>query len=409
MIPVGDFNINVNRPVLWACIIAPALGVPIGPFSFGVPVIVFLVVAAWIVFKNGIKFPPKAILACIAGFAAYSYVQYAYSPCQNLLAKSLISFGLMTVLLLAMHLVASSSRLGGNLRDMRWIIALVCVSIVIDAVWLKVAYPHIGFRPGGVFREPSHLGLAVSPLLAALAFSSNRVDRLYVLLATALICYVSGSATLFFMIALCLGVSLLAYMRNAKIHQLIFCLLSVLVLVAIGIYVTPYRVEFISRVSGLFHVTSRSNASSLVYIYGWEVAWKNFVGTHWLGLGFNRMGCVPIPAVDVDWFLKINDIVGVNYNDGSFTVSKLISEMGILSIPLFCCGLFWFVRMLLDFDKVKDEFKVDYLLGINVVAVMLFGGFVRGNGYFFGSFVFGLFYLILFVVRRASAFQVLSR
>ena len=148
----------------------------------------------------------------------------------------------------------------------------------------------------------------------------------------------------------------------------------------------------------------QSNISSVVYVAGWQMADENLRNTDWLGLGVNRMGCLPRPVTEAGEILEVFDLGDGNYNDGSFTMSKALSEFGALAI------LLWLVLAGL---LMKAIYRTRQTLGtrnhqlrmmlIGGMVVLVFGSLVRGTGYFSGVFLFGL--LATFMLDREDVWE----
>ena len=154
--------------------------------------------------------------------------------------------------------------------------------------------------------------------------------------------------------------------------------------------------DFIVKVNEIYPPTKNSNMSSLVYLQGWQDAYANFISSHGIGLGFNMMGCDPLPKTEARLILKeYFNADKLNSQDGSFLLSKGISEFGVFFIIFIGYSL----HTLKQTYKVSSSFtnqtvrRVYSIWGI-IIFSALFTMSVRSSSYFTGNFpllVFALF------------------
>ena len=117
---------------------------------------------------------------------------------------------------------------------------------------------------------------------------------------------------------------------------------------------------FGSRLVGvLFERSETNNISSLVYMQGWDDAITNIIRTNGIGLGFNMMGCDPLPLVGYrDTLINLDpELVGLNAQDGSFLVSKFISEFGVIGILIIILTIFSYSLILYKSQKTPGTKK----------------------------------------------------
>ena len=140
------------------------------------------------------------------------------------------------------------------------------------------------------------------------------------------------------------------------------------------------------RLLGVLSTNQQSNISSLVYVQGWNDAWINFVRTNGVGLGFNMMGCTPLPENFAREIIENAAGGGLNDTDGSFLFAKVISEFGLF-------GLIFYVLIIRLIHKSKFiifSFKANHLnnsysFKILILLNFLIFSFVRSTGYFEGG------------------------
>lgn len=126
---------------------------------------------------------------------------------------------------------------------------------------------------------------------------------------------------------------------------------------------------------------ARMNLSVLVYLNGWEIARENLVSSNYLGLGLNRMGCNGnFAGVFGD---AIEQLSGsrLNFNDGSFLVSKVVSELGVLGIAV-VAWLSSFVLYKLYRIKGRDLDDPQMAMAFCFATAATVAFFTRSAGYF---------------------------
>jgi hypothetical protein len=126
------------------------------------------------------------------------------------------------------------------------------------------------------------------------------------------------------------------------------------------------------------------NISSLVYAQGWQDALANLQRTHGLGLGFNMMGCAPLPDVPARQVLdNVFHLGELNAEDGSFLFSKIVSETGLIGLIMIGFVIFGLVKLerkVRNIASVAAESVIPIfaaLLYIFVISIIL-----RSSGYF---------------------------
>ena len=158
---------------------------------------------------------------------------------------------------------------------------------------------------------------------------------------------------------------------------------------------------FGSRLVGvLFERSETNNISSLVYMQGWDDAITNIIRTNGIGLGFNMMGCDPLPLVGYrDTLINLDpELVGLNAQDGSFLVSKFISEFGVIGILIIILTISQFYSKL-RINKVNSN-NYHYNTMVSLVYICLVIFFLRTSGYFSSPFlIFLVSFLSLFKIK----------
>jgi hypothetical protein len=370
----------------------------------GMHVFILIIAALVVRNRNPISKTRVKSITTIWGvlFILHFLLSLSTTFCLDLLVKSLSSFCLFLMLVYSVGSVSSVPYAKTLTWDLRAIVVLVIISLILDLMLGLTASGDGALRAGGIYSEPSHLALTMAPILVGLVCAKKKSDRVWGWVGFIAMTILSASATIFVMVLICIFVVILV--RSKKIFTLrnFFQLILILIFFALMAKNSPYVEELESRFNGLVEIDVSSNLSSLVYINGWETAFHNLQETNGIGLGFNRMGCIPRPVTNAGDILNLLGLNDYNFNDGSFILSKLISELGLFGI------LIWIsttgVLFHLMVKKTKGSLStlqpdVQALL-LSGIAVVTFGSVFRGINYFSGYFVFGIF-SILFVIGNA--------
>lgn len=382
---------------LVVCLMTVGAALPVGAVgsSAGVHVLGLLLLSLWLL--AGGRGPGRllwAFVGLVALLVLHSVVAAAVSPCRDLFAKSVLSLLMLCAVLFACAQVAATDsleRLGPTLVG---VAVFVTGSVVVDKAYLVVTGASALIRPSGIFLEPSHLALAIAPVLAALIAAPSARQRLLGWGCALLTFLLSGSATLFVVLAVCLAAAMVS--RRAGAARLLLRMgFGAVALVGL-IWLSPFRDAFVERVAGVVNFGAESNLSSVVYVHGWQLAEANVESTSGLGLGVNRMGCEPRPVTAAGEILEFFDLGDGNYNDGSFTFSKALSEFGVLAIAvwLYMAGRLW-AAIRRSQSSPGERFLQYRVYLISTALVAVFGSLVRGTGYFAGTFVLGLIGLMM--------------
>ena len=384
---------------LWACMVASTLKIGVGDFSVGLHVVLFTV--AWVALprRSGqAQVRVGRIIGIWASLLVGHFLLALFTtPCTDLLLKSGVSLVLILLLLGAVgHLATATPPVQSLTTDMKAVVAMVAGALILEVALGRAPGGEGIVRAGGIFPEPSHLALAISPVLVGLMLAEKFSDQLWGWGGFMLMMALSASATLFIMVTLCFVTALLAKSRtNLSVSMVARVVLLLTFMVGLVVY-TPYRDEFASRVAGLTQIDASANVSSLVYVNGWEMTLQNLQTTQGLGLGFNRMGCNPRPESDAGALLEVLGVGDLNYNDGSFIMSKLLSELGLLGLAFWAFAMLVLARIVfMKSRRPLGRLPADvHAMLVSGVTVITLGALIRATNYFSGPFVFGLFCVI---------------
>jgi len=384
------------RVFIFANVLLWGVNIPLFRFDAELHLIVTILIGFFIGIS---KFTvPKKVVIAVAIIAIIGGLSYLFGPCIDGAAKVFASLALLPVLVLSISWIASRVIFEAplvSLNDALFMFFLIVSSVVFDFL-IKIFYGGLitEIRASGFFLEPSHLALSASPLIFYLWFCGRKIMLYGVLLGLAVLFVASYSSTLLVMIFILLFLPYLGRVIKqpesvSSIYHL-FALLLILPLV-IALVVRP---DTLLRITDILFLREDSNLSSLVYAHGWQLLWSNLISTHGFGLGFNAMGCSPRPVTSISGWLAALNLEDQNATDGSFILSKIGSELGIIGIFLFTIATLYALKLLLKVLFIRSNLTLVILTGWFAVATI--GGLVRsGGGYFSGPLILGVFALFV--------------
>ena len=226
---------------------------------------------------------------------------------------------------------------------------------------------------------------------------------------TLFICLYFNSATFsvgLILIALVIGLRKFTHFQNKKkflVYVLALSVIAVLLILSgyINISILTDRISAILLTIYQADPAGITNASAIVWLNGWSQAYDTLLVTRGLGLGFNQMGCgdfVNIGRFSDHISLWTGGVV-LNWNDGSFLISKLASELGVvgLSIASYLCyqsylAISRYVNVSHDANTSEAPLlAINAIGGICVLQLL----FIRSNSYFLEPVILDLSLLLL--------------
>lgn len=252
------------------------------------------------------------------------------------------------------------------------------------AFWLMVAVAFIGLaglsppgarqfqKPLFPFTEPSHFGLAFTPLLLFQTATSRGAKRAFVLAAALAVALVLQNMTL--LVALALAAALVFPLHLAL----------PLALVAAGIASQLDLTYYLQRLDFSGEEAAMESLSSLVYLQGWQMIGESYERSHGWGLGFQQLGVL---GTDVDAGQLIYALMGdyLNLFDGAFNASKLLSEFGLIGaivLAALCIKIWKSIRALRRNARLAVPRANLAAFAHCCLAALLIELFIRGAGYF---------------------------
>ncbi len=370
------------------------IGIPIGDSLLSLNVMLMVPIGiVWLLRRlkiNKLTYIVSVIFITVIVFSVFCIA--LINPYVDKLSKALISAPLFITLLIISLEVGTRSKIEDWLMLRRASILIICIALVFVAV--EVIFPalyssqriiyHVEYKYSGLYYEPSHLAISLFPCFAILLSSG---DKKYVrkgMILFLLTLLVSRSSSLI-VLMLCFALYRLISSGNIQKgikYALFICFFIVFAcLINYELLVKPTVSRFIS-----VFLSDTHNFSSLIYLKGWQDAIANIIRTNGLGLGFNMMGSHPLPDVPIRDILLINGLLDLNNDDGSFLLSKMISEFGLF-------GVFYFIWVIFDWlrhEVLCGKLECKLLREVNTIQGVLMFSFiltsiVRSTGYFQGS------------------------
>jgi hypothetical protein len=277
-----------------------------------------------------------------------------------------------------------------------WVLLIGFASIILELLIPQLFPGTAGYRSlgkfSGMFNEPSYLAMAMAPSLILLMLSNTKKNMQIGIVSLVILYAFSRSSTL-------IGILMVQIIYKSIFFwpwPIIFKAILATMVVLIAFMMIDYEnliVPFLERLTGVFMGIDSSDVSSLVYSAGIQDSVSNFLQTYGVGTGFNTMGCDPLPSNPVRDLMmsRMEGMELLNTRDGSFLLSKIVSEFGILGVVLFgiFCVRFRRFEALISRMTTPEKIiagKVLSSLLLSFIAIAI----VRSTGYFNGSVFLGI-------------------
>lgn len=363
----------------------------VGGFGLGLNVVTLaLVGAVWLGKKGGVSNFTAKVLLVLLGYMVFSYCIAATGLCEDKFLKSIITAPIL------LFLIFLGFEIGWKANNDDWLKLQKTVSLILlvaflafmvemllpDSFTSQARYRMEG-KYSGLYSEPSHVAYSLFPCVVILLMAESKQFRRKGMLALFGLILFSRSSTLIGLTVAWLLYNLFTQGKFRKSALLILGMVSLFTLGSIANY-DYFLGPIIARATGVLAGGDSENLSSLVYVQGWQDAWANLLRTNGLGLGFNMMGCTPLPVVPIRDILGADQVL--NTEDGSFLFSKLVSEAGVIGI-LFTITI---VRLWLKSEKaIHNELGRVKYSAIMVQSALIFSFivtiFLRSASYFGGG------------------------
>lgn len=358
-------------------------GVEVGGFRLGLNVVAIVLVGVVFLIKRRLSGFGKTVIAAVFIYTLFSVIVIYIGPCTDKFVKSLITTPAFFFIILV------GLEIGWKASDEDWLKLQKLCPWLLLAAFGSFAAEFFGLLEGkgryesysGIFFEPSHVAFSLFPSVAILLLAQSKRLRQIGMLALLGLLLFSRSSTL-----LMLTVAWLFYQAfmQRKLNKSVLLWVGALSLSLLVIDYDSVLAPLMDRLLGVSGGTyNTENISSLVYLQGWQDVWANLNRTNGLGLGFNMMGCAPLPDVDARGVLARTFEIELNSEDGSFIFSKLVSETGVFGILFLLVIVWWFVRLVLAIRKLGWDVKNDaIMIQTGLIFLFLLVSVSRGGGYF---------------------------
>lgn len=364
-----------------------------------------LLAALWVPASSR-SLPRSAWLLC-AGLLGYGLLAFALGPCGDSGIKVIASVAIMALLFVALGRLATAvlpDRPLVTADEAVAMLALIASTAVIEYVYKLMTSVPIGMlRVGGLYLEPSHLALSAVPLIFWLWMRGSPAQRIFAVLVAGVLVAVAYSTTLLALLVIFPLIAHLGAVIQRRINPAALIGLLIVAAAPLALPLLAGSEDTLARLNDLTDLRQDANISSLVYANGWQLLDSYFESSRGLGLGLNAMGCNPRAYTDITEWLELIDLGDQNFNDGSFIVSKLGSELGAVGLLLFAVVAVWSVRLMWRAGRPGTPSIA--FIGAAWLAVVGLGGLIRsGGGYFAGPIVLAVFAaLVLRLHRRRAA------
>jgi len=324
----------------------------------------------------------------------FSFLSPCYDKIEAPLKAVVLMLAFSAVLLMSLEIGARSKKEDWlMLRDVSFYI--ICFALIFCV--LEMSFPgmassdrfkyHIEGKYSGLFDEPSHLAFSLFPCFAILFTSSRKSDQLKGIFTLIFVVWISQSATFYQILVLWIlyRIVIMGYVKQG-VHML--GAIAVALIVASAVNYQAFVYPFIKRFAGVIFPDAKTGLSSLVYLKGWQDAFANIWRTNGLGLGLNMMGCDPLPETSVrDLFVASagRSTAILNDTNGSFLLSKMLSEMGVFGLVAFA-GMIFYLLKISKSSRVKGN-VIDadvYTIQASLVFGFLMTVLVRSTNYYQG-------------------------
>lgn len=377
------------------------VGIKLGDSVLSLNVVLLLPIGIFWLLRN-IRIS-KTTLICAGGlilFLLFSVGVAKIGPCEDKITKAVITAPILTILLIIGLEIGARAKPADwlNMRTTAFrIIVTALLFIISEAIFPKLFSPdkikyHNELKYSGIFYEPSHVAISLFPCIGILFMSRDKSFVRKGVFSLVLLFLLSHSSTL---VILTLSLIIYRLIILSKLKQSLKYL-SILVLVSAIAVTLNYELLIAPTVDRFDSVTSliaeettsssNENLSSMIYYKGWQDAIANFTRTNGLGLGFNMMGCRPLPDTSVRRLLTLPGRLDLNNEDGSFLLSKMLSEFGIIGLAFFL----WVIWRWLLYERITKKYTDFKNIEVASVQKILMFSFiltslVRSSGYFQGS------------------------
>lgn len=323
------------------------------------------------------------------GLFSFFYLFAKAGPCENSFTKFYVTAPIFILNCITCYWIGFRSTLKEWLGLKKSAIFILCVAfvIILAEYFVPELFPltfdyRVAGLYSGLFPEPSALAFSITPSLFVLLTSPHKTK------------FVGGFFlvifSLFSMSATYLGCAFVYFFYEAftrKKYGLL--LITTAALLSLVFFIPDLAKYYFDRIAGIFYPDSTTNLSSLTYMQGWQQAWRYFIDSNLLGIGFNMMGCYQITSIKASQIINslYPSLIGINSEDGTTIASKIISEFGVFGILFLSYLIISLSRLMFFVRSFKLYFKNHHFFVITPILFILISLlFIRSSGYFTGTF-----------------------
>jgi hypothetical protein len=270
------------------------------------------------------------------------------------------------ILLLAGALAVSSAIRAAEPAQME-----LAIRVSYRVLWLVIALKLARLQPVGYakstfpFTETSHFALAFGPVFLYRCASARPERRtLWVLLGFALALGLKSGSLL--------AIAFVGAMLGRR-----FLLVGIL---GSAVAVAGLAVQFQYFAGRVALSDSSNNVSALVYLEGWEMLDSSLTRSHGWGEGFQQLGLQGSDVGAAEAIRHLTNGRDLNLQDGSFVLSKLGSEFGVLGLAIVAAYCLLALRCFRALRAGRASPNLNFAR--SVVVAYGVDMFVRGTGYF---------------------------
>ena len=240
-------------------------------------------------------------------------------------------------------------------------------------------------KPFFPFAEPSHFGLAFTPIVLFLCLLLKGWVRFLPALVLGLMGLVTPNTIML------LGIIVVVLLRPPL--AIVFSIFAGVLLLTSSHLLPGY---FTHRIQHCF-----KNHTCLVYLQGWEIMLSSLLDTFGLGHGFQNLAAAERGPI-AERIAKYGHKIYLNRQDGGFLAVKLVGEFGVFGIALVLAATWLIARSAWDLmTRLHQKVgAIDALYHALIVGFVLELWF-RGLGYFSPGVV--LFFAALEMRRLKAA------
>ena len=363
-------------------------------YADGLSVVMIIVLVGCYRHISRIKFLSKKLWLTYLVFLGYLLIQglFGFAPT----TKGLLSVVLLGMMVLTAYFSVAwlTNTVDNDVK--KHVCGLYVFVLIVGLVNVSLIQDNTSIFPFGEF---SHYGLILGSFSIAVYHFTYSIYKKNLITFLLLLIGLSGPnlTTLVFVPIL------ISFQLSAR------RMINVCLLLALIIYLALH-VQYIKSRLG-FDVNETSNLSTLVYLQGWDFAQEGLYKSDGLGIGFQNLGTTITlkSQASVKIMSMMHSSHPLNFNDGGFLASKIISELGIFGIILLimyvalCYKSFFILRNKKANLTKKEIWAYSTIIGFSVEV------FIRGMGYFsVGVFLFLIALLYIWCSIKLEKYALLN-